>query len=431
MNANEALTLSLVRSQKDKDALADDETYEKFHPNFTYPIYGEEEKIYGYQDLVIDLRFASGSLEHYLTVKYSEKLGSTSILDDVEGTLRQFIPPEYHTDEPSFLSIVEKDAITFKPQGQKIFSYTRPLPHSSSAKGKGKTNNQDLDPQSEDVLEFEVYYATWDTPGFREYHRRMQLFVLLYIEGGSYINEEEDTWEFFTLFEKRKRRDASQEATYHFAGYSSLYPFYHFPEKVRLRLSQFVILTPYQRQGHGSELYKAIYQYIVNYENIAELTVEDPAEAFEDLRDKNDLQMLFSNPQFMAEGFGGQESHGGGRVSGIGRAGKSGRGAKKGASASKGKLVPPVDKVWVEKWRKQLKIAGRQFQRLMEMLILLHLDPSDSAGLRAYRLQVKERLYRFNFEILAQLEKEERHDKLEETFQSVCEDYHRILALIR
>ena len=39
----------------------------------------------------------------------------------------------------------------------------------------------------------------------------------------------------------------------------------------------------------------------------------------------------------------------------------------------------------------------RQFQRLVEMLILLHLDPSDSAGLRAYRLQVKERLYRFNF----------------------------------
>ena len=28
----------LVRSQKDKDALADDETYEKFHPNFTYPV---------------------------------------------------------------------------------------------------------------------------------------------------------------------------------------------------------------------------------------------------------------------------------------------------------------------------------------------------------------------------------------------------------
>lgn len=41
--------------------------------------------------------------------------------------------------------------------------------------------------------------ATWDTPGFREYHRKMQLFILLYIEGGSYINEEEDTWEFVVL----------------------------------------------------------------------------------------------------------------------------------------------------------------------------------------------------------------------------------------
>lgn len=42
--------------------------------------------------------------------------------------------------------------------------------------------------------------ATWDTPGFKEYHRRMQLFILLYIEGGSYINEDEDPWEFVVLY---------------------------------------------------------------------------------------------------------------------------------------------------------------------------------------------------------------------------------------
>ena len=67
--------------------------------------------------------------------------------------------PGYHTDEASFLNFVESDAITFKPQGQKIFSYTRPLLHSSSTKGKGKSNIPDLDPQSEDVIEFEVYYV--------------------------------------------------------------------------------------------------------------------------------------------------------------------------------------------------------------------------------------------------------------------------------
>ncbi len=41
--------------------------------------------------------------------------------------------------------------------------------------------------------------ATWKTPLFREYHRRMQIFILLYIEAGSYINEAEDAWEFVIL----------------------------------------------------------------------------------------------------------------------------------------------------------------------------------------------------------------------------------------
>jgi histone acetyltransferase 1 len=39
----------------------------------------------------------------------------------------------------------------------------------------------------------------WDTPGFREYHRRMQIFILFFIEGGSYVQEDEEAWEFITL----------------------------------------------------------------------------------------------------------------------------------------------------------------------------------------------------------------------------------------
>ena len=39
------------------------------------------------------LKFASGSLVQYLSVKRSAKLGSASTVDDVEGTLSNFIPP--------------------------------------------------------------------------------------------------------------------------------------------------------------------------------------------------------------------------------------------------------------------------------------------------------------------------------------------------
>ncbi|KAJ7491227.1 histone acetyltransferase type B catalytic subunit [Mycena latifolia] len=423
-DANEALTLSLVRATDDKQALGDDESFEEFHPSFTYPIFGDDEKIYGYTDLVIDLRFASGSLVQFLDVKQSQKLASSSTVDDVEGTLTKFMPSDYYKDEKAFLARVEEDATTFRPTGQMIYTYTRPAPYSSASNSKGKgVAQQILDPESEDAIVFEVYHATWDSLGFREFHRRMQLFILLYIEAGSYIDEEEETWEFFVLYEKRKRRNSPNVSTYHFAGYSSLYPFYCFPEKVRLRLSQ-------STQTPLAELYTAIYQYVLSQPNIAELTVEDPAEAFEDLRDKNDLLMLLSHQRFMEEGFGGESvSHGGGRAGGIGKGGRSGRGGNATVTA-KGKMGPPVDKPWAEKWRKELKIAARQFHRLVEMLILLRLDPVDGRAMRAYRLQVKERLYRFNFEILAQLEKQERLDKLEETFQSVRQDYMRILALL-
>lgn len=419
-DANEALTLTLVRAEEDKQVLGGEETYEEFHPTFTYPIYGEEEKIYGYQDLVIDLRFASGSLAQYLSVRHAQKLDASTTVDNVEGILKEFIPPDYDTDEAAFLTRVQEDAVSFKPIGSVVHSYTRPA---SSTSGSGSA--------TQEVVEYEVYHATWNDPGFREYHRRMQIFILLYIEAGSYISEDDDAWHFFVLYEKRKRQNGTK--TYHFIGYSSVYKFYCFPEKHRLRLSQFVILPPYQHQGHGSELYKTIYNYALLTPLISELTVEDPAEAFEDLRDRNDLRMLLGNENFMKEGFGNEAvSHGGGKVQKRRtRARANPMGASSGMVKVTGKMGPPIDKAWSESFRTQLKMAGRQWQRLMEMLILMHLNPTDVQAARAYRLQVKERLYRFNFEILAQLEKEERLEKLEETFQSLRDDYLRILAMIK
>lgn len=132
--------------------------------------------------------------------------------------------------------------------------------------------------------------------------------------------------------------------------------------------SQFVILPPYQRQGHGcaspfkqmnppqesnqllAALYTAIYQRVLSQEHISELTVEDPAEAFEDLRDRNDLKMLLDLKQFMAEGFGANGAPTGGGGVGPVRRTRS--------SSGTGKMGPPMNKAWAEKWRVQLKIAG-------------------------------------------------------------------------
>ena len=130
--------------------------------------------MYGYKDLSIDvraslvrsahpftlsqLRFASGSLVQYLNVSYSEKLPSSSAVDEVESTLAKFIPESYYTDEKKFLERVEHDAINFKPVGEKIHSYTRAA--TTLPKGKNVAIPQILSPEDEEIVDFEVYHVS-------------------------------------------------------------------------------------------------------------------------------------------------------------------------------------------------------------------------------------------------------------------------------
>ena len=72
----------------------------------------------------------------FLDIRYSAKLPSSSTIDDVRGTLEKFIPPGYYQTESEFLARVEEDAVSFRPPGEKISSYTRVAPDSAT-KGKG------------------------------------------------------------------------------------------------------------------------------------------------------------------------------------------------------------------------------------------------------------------------------------------------------
>ncbi|KAI5454777.1 histone acetyltransferase 1 [Naganishia albida] len=387
-DANQAVSLRLVRDPKDesyKDIVGingDRKVLEPFHPTFTYPIFGDKEVIFGYKGLKVRIDMASGSLKEYLSITYREKINSTATpADDIEGILYKFVPSDYTKNAKTFADTVQKDAETFVPPGVRIAAYA-PVEQASTEK-----------------VEYGIYKCKWDTPGFREFHRRAQLFILLYIEAGSYIQEDEDEWEFLLTFETRTRTSGDTTTTsYHFVGYVSAYPFWCYPDNIRLRLSQFVILPPFQGKGHGSQLYNALWNHISTRPEVSELTIEDPSEHFEDLRDRNDLTRL-----------------------------------RKLLGQSKEILSgAPVDKTWMEKTRKELKYAKRQFLRIIEIMLLEQLKyrKNDPNAYKALRLQVKERLYRFNYEILSQVEPEERKQKLQETYANVEEDYKRLLAIV-
>jgi histone acetyltransferase 1 len=79
---------------------------------------------------------------------------------------------------------------------------------------------------------------------------------------------------------------------YEFVGYSSYYPFYHYPDLTRMRISQFMILPPFQRQGHGKRLYKFMYEMFRHDKRVVDFTIEDPNDTFQDMRDCVDVSTL-------------------------------------------------------------------------------------------------------------------------------------------
>lgn len=371
-SSNEALAVSLVSSAGGTST---------FHPMFTYPIFGEEETIYGYTDLNISLSLAAGSLKPALLITYGEKKETNATAEgdkDVQETLLEFLPERNDfvkvgqtssssasrkEEQSEIKRLLSEENKAFKPVGAKVATYESSSSLSSSSssatKGKGKSQAQST---------FEIYHCDWDTPGFKELHRRMQIFALLFIEGASYISEEELNWEFFVIYERTTSSTASDAGEeYRFVGYTSLYKFWSYPANSRIRLSQFLVLPTYQAQGHGSKLYETVYQAIAARDAVSELTVEDPSEAFDHLRDRSDLTRLFSTDATTGEGF-------------LRRA----KEARKG-----GALRAPVDKAWSEAERLRHKIAPRQWARLVEMCMLTMLDETDAEQCRQFRLQVR------------------------------------------
>ena len=46
---------------------------------------------------------------------------------------------------------------------------------------------------------FDIYMADASTPGFLDYHERMQMFLLWYIDAASFIDTDDEKWQYFVM----------------------------------------------------------------------------------------------------------------------------------------------------------------------------------------------------------------------------------------
>ena len=295
----------------------------------------------------------------------------------------------------------------------------------------------------------------------------MQIFISFFIEAGTPLSTTDadwtlDRWTVYFVYEKNTKSLNTSVSPYSFVGYATTYRFYTFrpryqtaseisPKTItsdtvlpldkeisaaevpsRLRISQFLILPPYQSSGHGSALYNAIYSEALADSTIQELTVEDPSEEFDVLRDINDWKVL--EPRFAAAHI------------------KINTEPLDPAQRRRFTRLPTLKLLSIETLksiRSDTKIAPRQFARQLEMYLLSLVPFSHRAAGGAnltklliqksrtsdpydkfyywWRLILKQRVFKKNRDILLQLEGDERHRRVDEAARAQEDEYEKLL----
>lgn len=335
VDGNEVLDIKLVRSTDD---LENDES--SFSPEMCHQVFGENENIFGYTDLHINLFYSAGSLQTYLGIDYTDKIEPSKSegmkADDVQGALTKVLAPGYVTNLDHFVSLLKKDE-SFTPHGQLLHAFTI-NPYDGS-----------------DKRTFEIYYCETSTPGFLDYHQRLQTFLLWYVDAASFIDVDDDQWTFFTVFEKYQSSEGCMR--YATAAYATVYRYYAYPKHLRPRISQVLTLPPFRKLGLCAELLKAIYSHFVIIPEVVDMTVEDPSEDFQRIRDYVDAKNCETLPAFQPA-----------------------------------KLYQGFSDEMANQACNKFKINKKQARRVYEILRLKHTNTSDKTAYLNYRLDVKNRL---------------------------------------
>nr|CAG4650171.1 EOG090X06NC [Sida crystallina] len=390
VDSNEALQLKLVRKVED---VREDKT--TFHPEMSHQVFGENESIFGYQDLCIQLYYTAGKLNTYLGMTFKSQIDSKQIdgasADDVIGEIAPKLQPGFMSNLDDFLATIDKEK-NFSPFGQLLSTHS-------------------INSGEPDERQFEIYSCTIDEPGFRSYHERLQTFLLWYVDAASFIDADDEHWRYYLLFEKYPMDGGHR---YAICGYATVYLYYAYPNKTRPRISQFLILPTFQRMGLGSKLLNVVYQSFFKDSNILDITVEDPSEEFVRLRDYVDVQNCLKLDAFVKE-----------------------------------KLQQGFSNEMVDAARVALKINKKQTRRVYEILRFHFTNLADAEEYRAYRLDVKRRLnvpYQKEASDYKKLQRalnpdelrstlstsnrEQRLENLEKQYRALEDDYRHILERV-
>jgi len=379
-DANDVLRFKLVRGAEDLE----DEARE-FPPEMCHQIYGDNENIFGYRGLQIKLYMTAGTLGAFVSAKWDTKVdplktdGVTA--DDVVAPLVKVLAPgSFTTSREEFVTWLSAAAeAAFRPPGELLSSFAL------ESAGGGR--------------QFEVLLATEATPGLREYHERLQPWILFFIDAASYIDIDDDSWRFFLMFEKVS---VGGEERRQVVGYLTVYEYYAYGRTTnhkRPRIAQMLVLPPFQRLGLGARLLDTVYQHYRSDRTVTDITVEDPSDNFVRLRDFVDTKNCL-------------------KLAAFGRA----------------EVAGGFTEAMAEAAREELKICRKQARRVYEIVRLHYTSLADKQQYKEYRIDIKRRLnapYQKEQSQLAKLQKALKPEEFAAAMVNVTNREQRLETLER
>jgi histone acetyltransferase 1 len=273
----------------------------RFHPSFAHQVFGDDETISGYRDLRIVQYYSAASLYCFTDISFAARRNQpTPSPTDLWAALREWHPDDADESEASWrapsLEALQQHARSDRerlwvPPGEMVHGYSI----------------------GDDA--FEVWHSTFANERARDYHRRLRVFAIWFIDGARYLDDTDIKWDVFTVF--RRRRDGGLTL----GGYVTVYPFFAWDgqhgggreslEELlqcasphtgdvwyarRVRVSQVLLLPPLQRCGHGERMLRFLYAWAASqYAPLRDITVEDPSPAFVALRDRVDVQWVMEH----------------------------------------------------------------------------------------------------------------------------------------
>ncbi|XP_061343545.1 histone acetyltransferase type B catalytic subunit-like [Gastrolobium bilobum] len=311
--------------------------------------FDDDGKFYGYEDLKITIWVSSISFYAYSEITFQSSSDRGKGITDLKSALQTIFAETLVDSKDEFLqkNLVDEDFVRTTISDGEVLKH-------KAFEGHIDDSNQHADSATSDV---EVVRLVAGNMATGQLYSHLIPLILLLVDGSSPIDVTDPRWELYVLIQKKT--DPQGEIQCRLIGFSAVYRFYRYPDDSRLRLSQILILPPYQHKGYGRFLLEVLNDVAIS-ENVFDLTVEEPLDHFQHVRTCVDtLRLLRFDPiqhlVTMAVSFL-----------------KQGELSKKTHSPQ---LMPPPSAI--EEVRKSLKINKKQFLQCWEVLIYIGLNPVD------------------------------------------------------